>query len=507
MANRRAVDKKHNKLKSLARGAIAVVMLLAAYAVLLGDASSTGSGALASDAPAGSDAQPLAATSVDTLEPWWVNWHWYEQWWRNHFRPPPPAKPTPTPTAKPVSTAVPPTPTPVPRTPTPAPTAATPAPAPAPAPIPISGSQALNSPVRISPPATQAHFYVAPNGSDSSPGTQTAPWQTIAHAAAVVGGGTTVHVAPGTYTQPVWVRGSGSQQARIVFVSETQWSAHVSVSGSSAAWRNSGNYIDVEGFDITAPQSTLGISNEGSYNQLIGNRIHDVATQVSCQSGGGAIDSWNGSYSNHDADIIGNVILHTGAGSAGCTSQHVHGIYVAHAGGHVWNNVVSNTSGYGIHCWHACTAIEVSNNTVFSNQQGGIVIGAGDSPGNVVCDHSIVANNISIDNGGVGIREYEYAGANAIGANNRYLNNNVYGNAGPAFLLLLGHSPGGTVTSDAQFVNFKPDGSGDYHLKSTSPNVGTGTATGAPQAAAATPGFAAAARVQQGSGYNIGAFS
>jgi hypothetical protein len=507
VANRRVVERKRKRLRSVARSAVAVVMLLAAYTVMLGGVSSAGGGASPTDARGYNDAQPLAAISTDARAPWHVYWHWYEQWWRSHFGPPPSAQPTPTPTAKPVSTPVPPTPKPVTPTPTPAPTAAPPAPAPAPPPTPISGSQALGSPVKISPPVTQAHFYVAPNGTDSNPGTQAAPWQTIAHAASVVGGGTTVHVAPGNYTQAVWVRGSGSQQAPIVFVSDTQWGAHLSVSGSSAAWRNSGNYIDVEGFDITAPQSTLGISNEGSYNQLIGNRIHDVATQVSCQSGGGAIDSWNGSYSNHDADIIGNVIMHTGAGSGGCTSQHVHGIYVAHAGGHVWSNVVSNTSGYGIHCWHACTAIGVSNNTVFSNQQGGIVIGAGDSPGNVVCDHSTVSNNIAIDNGGVGIREYEYAGTNAVGGSNQYLNNNVYGNAGPAFSLLRGHSAVATVTSDAQFVNFKADGSGDYHLKSTSPNVGAGTATGAPQAAAATPGFAAAARVQQSIGYNIGAFS
>ncbi|PZR92468.1 MAG: hypothetical protein DLM67_14920 [Candidatus Nephthysia bennettiae] len=339
-----------------------------------------------------------------------------------------------------------------------------------------ASSSAPASPVQITPPATQARFYVAPNGSDSNRGTAKAPWQTIAHAASVVGGGTTVHVATGTYTQPVWVRASGSPQARIVFVSDTQWGAHVSVSGSAAGWRNSGNYIDVEGFDITAPQSVLGISNEGSYNQLIGNRVHDVGTAAGCQPGGAAIDSWNGTYSNHDADIMGNVILRTGVGPS-CGS-YMHGIYVAHPNANVTKNVVSNASGYGIHCWHACTSIDVSNNTVFSNRQGGIVIGAGDSPGGIVCDHSIVANNITIDNNGFGIREYEYPGSHTVGLDNQFLNNNVYGNSKGGFSLLAEHVAVATVTSTAQFVNYEADGSGDYHLRLTNADVIQGMANG-----------------------------
>jgi hypothetical protein len=504
VANKRVTDIVRRKRRAWVRSAITVAVVLTAQAAFVGAGSLLNNGTLAPNALAVDNApgnqQPVAGAPINRPGHWGDHWRWYQEWLKRiHLGQPPSTPPASAPPATPVPTPVVPPPTPVAQRPTPPPP-------PAPVPAPVSGSSASASPVQISPPATQAHSYVAPNGSDSNSGTQASPWLTIAHAASVVGAGTTVHVAPGMYTQPVWVRASGNQQARIVFVSDTQWGAQVSVAGSSAGWRNSGNYIDVQGFDMTAPQSTLGISNEGSYNRIVGNRIHDVATQVSCQSGGGAIDSWNGGYSNHDADIIGNVILRTGAGSTGCTSQHVHGIYVAHAAGRVWNNVVSNASGYGIHCWHACTSIVVSNNTVFANRQGGIVIGAGDSPGGVVCDHSIVSNNIAINNTGVGIREYEYSGTNAVGASNQYLNNNVYGNSVVAFSLLRGHIPAATVTADAQFVDYKADGSGDYHLRPTSPNVGRGTSTGAPVAGAGS-GFAAAARVQQGTGINIGALS
>jgi hypothetical protein len=38
----------------------------------------------------------------------------------------------------------------------------------------------------------------------------------------------------------------------------------------------------------------------------------------------------------------------------------------------------------------------------------------------------------------------------------------------------------GTITTDPQFVNYQSNGSGDYHLKSTSPGVDAGVSTNAP---------------------------
>ena len=47
-------------------------------------------------------------------------------------------------------------------------------------------------------------------------------------------------------------------------------------------------------------------------------------------------------------------------------------------------------------------------------------------------------------------------------------------------VLLAGNTASGTITSDAQFVNYQQNGSGDYHLKSTSPAIDAGTSVGAP---------------------------
>ena len=49
-------------------------------------------------------------------------------------------------------------------------------------------------------PAAGQVYYVAPSGSDSAAGTQTAPWASIAHAQTVVQPGDTVYFRGGTYT-------------------------------------------------------------------------------------------------------------------------------------------------------------------------------------------------------------------------------------------------------------------------------------------------------------------
>jgi hypothetical protein len=54
----------------------------------------------------------------------------------------------------------------------------------------------------------------------------------------------------------------------------------------------------------------------------------------------------------------------------------------------------------------------------------------------------------------------------------------VYGN-GSGISLRVG-TASGTVAADPQFVNYQANGTGDYHLKSTSPGVDKGTSTSAP---------------------------
>ena len=104
----------------------------------------------------------------------------------------------------------------------------------------------------------------------------------------------------------------------------------------------------------------------------------------------------------------------------------------------------------------------------------GILIGAGDSgtlPNG--SQDNYVANNIAVYNTTHGIREY------GLTSRNTYRNNILFNNP-KNVMNASGDVVSGTITLDPQFVNFKRDGTGDYHLRSTSPAIDKGLAQSAP---------------------------
>jgi hypothetical protein len=150
----------------------------------------------------------------------------------------------------------------------------------------------------------------------------------------------------------------------------------------------------------------------------------------------------------------------------------VQGIYHSNLRGRIVNNISYKVSGYGIHLWHAANQVTISNNLSFENWRGGIVVGAGDAPGGVTADNVLVSNNICINNKVYGIVE-----SGATGANNKYLNNLIWGNDTN---LLLKVTAVHTISADPKFVHYLADGGGDYHLAAGSPCIDAGTTQGAP---------------------------
>ncbi|MDD5570316.1 MAG: sugar-binding protein [Bacteroidales bacterium] len=334
-------------------------------------------------------------------------------------------------------------------------------------------------------------------GLNTNPGTQAYPFQTIGKAASVVTEGGTVHVAAGTYSENITTNANGSVSARIRYISDTKWGAKIIGSGTESMWTNNGNYTDIVDFDISGP-GRIGILNLASHTLISGNHVHNLTLSGGCTGSGGA-GIVNANYSSSDGDIIGNVVHDIGV-PGGCNG--VQGIYSSNLRGLIYNNIVYRVSAYGIHLWHAATDVIIANNTVFANgtagMGGGIVIGNGDSPGGTVLNNTKVLNNIVYNNPRSSISEYCYSGQSCIGPNNVVANNLVYGN-GSGITLLVG-SATGTITADPQFVNYKADGTGDYHLKSTSPAIDAGTSTNAP-----STDFDGNTR-PQGLGYDIGAY-
>ena len=310
--------------------------------------------------------------------------------------------------------------------------------------------------------APRPTLHVSPDGDDAAPGTRDAPLRSIGRAAELATPGTLVHVAGGRYEGSVSTATSGTADAPITYLSNPGDAAEVvGTGGKGAAWRNKGDHVEIVGFTITG-DTVDGLLNKGSFVRIIGNRVSGFGK-------GNCITTARSGYTLHDIDVIANVVHNCGATSLD------HGIYVSHPGGTVANNISYGNAGFGIHCWHNCNNLVVSNNLVFDNGEGGILIGQGDGPnhGQVAADNFVVSNNIAMNNGEYGIEE-----SGATGPNNRYLNNNIYNNAAGALDLQTGQETG-TITESPGFVDFRMDGSGDYRLKESSPILDAGTTEGA----------------------------
>lgn len=347
-----------------------------------------------------------------------------------------------------------------------------------------------------SPCLVAGQYYVATSGSDSNEGSSCKPWATIQHAAVVVGPGATVHVKPGTYsTGTITTNASGIADARITYVSDEKWGAKLQGVGANIVWANHGNFVDIQGFEVIGDSATtIGLLNYASNVRYLGNNVHTIPAKGCPENGGAGIDNYGADAKS--SDVVGNWIHDIGDFTNPC--PRVHGIYQATSGGHIWNNVVFRNQGWGIHLYGYATNVVVANNTVFRNGYGGIVVAGGPT---VIDDNTLVSNNIVYQNGlskgadGNGIEEF---GA-YVGSHNRYLNNSVSNN-GPVDWNLRNKAASATLQSDPQFVNFRPDGTGDYHLLPSSPAIDAGTSEGA-------PGFDFDGNPRpSGRGYDIGAF-
>jgi parallel beta-helix repeat protein len=319
--------------------------------------------------------------------------------------------------------------------------------------------------------ATRRVLHVAPDGDDTNPGSLRQPLRTIGAAAARAAAGTTVMVAPGVYDENITTKASGRAGARVRYVSSVKWGARVVGGGTEAVWVNRGDYVEIAGFDLSG-SGRAGIINYGSWVKMADNHVHDLALSGGCTgNGGGGIV--NANYKASEGEISGNVVHDIGEPGA-CPG--VHGIYYANLRGRIHNNIVYRASAWGIHLWHAADQVIISNNTVFANGSdkvgGGIVVGTGDSPGGVMLTGTRVVDNIVAYNPRASIRQYCDPDETCIGSGNVVANNVVYRN-GLGIEMRVGKAVG-TISRDPLFIDFRPDGQGDYRVKRGSPARGRG---------------------------------
>ena len=344
--------------------------------------------------------------------------------------------------------------------------------------------------------AVTGNLYVATTGSDSNPGTQAKPLKTIGRADVLARPGYVIHVAPGTYKVSAPAAGSngikttknGTAADRIKFVSDVKWGARIVMSGTGIAWNSLGNYVDIEGFDVSG-SGRLGLAAGGANLTFRNNLVHDLTISGGCNGGGGAAILTYGTVGNVVIDR--NVIRNIGYKMIG-TCPQVQGIYISNANNLVTNNIVSGVAAVAIQQWHGATASTIVNNTTFHNAAG-ILLGQGDAGATSTGSaNNYVANNIVYDNTTYGIYE-----AGKLGTNNRYVNNLV---ARSNLAWRVKGNVSGTVSSEPLMVNYQPNGSGDYRLLSSSPAIDRGTSVKAP-----TIDYAGVAR-PRGAAIDIGAY-
>ncbi|MDD5674300.1 MAG: choice-of-anchor Q domain-containing protein [Chitinivibrionales bacterium] len=380
-----------------------------------------------------------------------------------------------------------------------------------------------------------ADYYVSTTGSDNGTGSPSAPWKTLQHAAELAQPGWTIHVAPGSYNSTIYCSGSdyngtamvcmktsGTVLAPITFVSDTTWGAKLSLGTNGVGmFFIDASYIRIVGFDMTGPDGIFAAITYGNngHNEIRNNYLHDFAV-ATCNFTGVLCDG-NAGYDIFD----GNVIHHAGAigGNAGnCIGYH--GIYMARPNTVATNNIISGIIGIGIHAYGAGICHQtIANNTVFDCSQGGIIAeNVGTHSGYTdMCsnggttDYETIINNITVNNGIGNGYTGGWGGINvygsSVGSHNIISNNLAYGNQ-PFQISVTSPSVSvneKTGSNATVFTNYQADknwapaanyNSLNYALKSGSPAIDAGIATGAP--AKDVIGHAR----PQGSGYDIGAY-
>jgi parallel beta-helix repeat protein len=307
-------------------------------------------------------------------------------------------------------------------------------------------------------------LYVAPEGSNDDHCTRTAPCLTIAGASALVAVGTTIHVAPGTYSGGITTVASGTPAQRIRYVSDVKWGAKIIGSAKGRediAWWNKGAFVDIDGFEVDgsgSPVWRIGLYNTGSGSRIVNSHVHNIAKgRADCPKSGGAGIESDGYYGAKQGRIESNLVHDIGP--TGCILFH--GIYHTHDGT-VRNNVVYGASGWGISLWHAASDVSITNNTVFANGYGGITVGAQPPK---TADQVLVANNLVCDNR-YGIVEFGGTGIHNVYQNNLLRDNVV------DWKLQNGLTPEESVGCAGARVEHRSCGGGVEEVSMGPPDVG-----------------------------------
>lgn len=310
-------------------------------------------------------------------------------------------------------------------------------------------------------PAGANTLHVSTRGSDSNPGTAAQPFRTITHAYSKAGAGTTILVAPGTYTdyQSRWglhLGSNGTASDPIVLKSQIRGGAVID--GRNAPDRNvaiyiDGNYNVVEGFEIkNGPNGGISIYGPGgNNNQILDNEID--------HNGNPFNTSTNGRCGVYDSEAtagnlyLGNYIHDNGRLTQ--ASRFDHGMYLCGTNHErVIHNLIARNCAYGIQvaAYKNIANLEIADNTIVSNLNAGGIMLWGDGG---AMNGIEITNNLIYGNAEPGIMTSSCTGSGVRMVNNRFHDNSGHGLNGPWDMTFNGSSV--RYTASGNLTNSDPE--------------------------------------------------
>ena len=267
-------------------------------------------------------------------------------------------------------------------------------------------------------------YYVSTTGNDANPGTLSAPWRTINHAAQLARPGALIYVRGGVYSEQVNLYQSGTSTASIQFLAypgETPVvdAANLSMPTWSALFSISGSYVRASGFEV----------RNSKYIGVIIKGTHTVVDQFYAhhnQQNGILIAADNGTVQNSRVwrNALSNEYGKAGSWASGLSAARdvADGIT---DNAIIRNNTIWENWGEGLSTYESNGTL-MEGNITHDNYTANIYIS--DST-NIICNGNLVymtpGNYVAGSNVGIMLGDEKYTPPSA---NIQVINNIAYGN-------------------------------------------------------------------------------